>query len=541
MNISGSSVIQLIDKDGKITDEVINHNIVTNAVSNLLNGLQKYSLFYDRANLSTSIFNGIRENPIKKLYGGILVFSKSINQDINHIIPTVDEMSSFIGCATSDSSVAAISPYRGYFNSTESEEKSTDTQLVLVFEFPTDCCNGDIASVCLTSVLGGMSGYNIESYTDEKELASSLKYIYDTDIFNNANCFKDYNNQGSAQTMLSGLNKYMHSCYIDSNNTALIASSDSNIYSIHYDDSINFNKGIDIISSYSDANKSSDSMSVVRSTDSYDFFQTLHGDAIFELVSNSETSLVVKKHTLDSVSEISIPMTNYIADATSFFESHGVSPAGGYINNIGTKRAFIDDKILSIISAYDDTYTYHRVYYTSFDGSFITNEFKLENDTGLYKTNDTLRLVMSKDFFGGSEIAHTGVFYFDGDVFLSQYNYKQVNDWYYKQSYRITPGKEFSRMMLPDIQQYSYPISDNRYRAKYTFKTLRRSNVFPEPFLESDTMISGTGAYHGLYGRMSLRDCLLCTSYLATINNQQTVLTKTPDKTMKIIYTLTQS
>ena len=34
---------------------------------------------------------------------------------------------------------------------------------------------------------------------------------------------------------------------------------------------------------------------------------------------------------------------------------------------------------------------------------------------------------------------------------------------------------------------------------------------------------------------------VLVSAYLGTINNQDTVLTKTADKTMKIIYTLTQA
>ena len=58
-------------------------------------------------------------------------------------------------------------------------------------------------------------------------------------------------------------------------------------------------------------------------------------------------------------------------------------------------------------------------------------------------------------------------------------------------------------------------------------------DLIPNPYIEMNM--------HSNSSDLRLYVPLLVSAYLGTINNQETVLTKTSDKTMKIIYTLTQA
>jgi hypothetical protein len=113
MALRGSAKIQLFNaKTGELEKTVESNNLITNAITNIFNGALTALAICDNNNV-----NGRHENLnilfdfpsgyslAKSLMGGLLVFSDSIEESADHIIPSVSEMKSFIGCANQGSSI----------------------------------------------------------------------------------------------------------------------------------------------------------------------------------------------------------------------------------------------------------------------------------------------------------------------------------------------------------------------------------------------------------------------------------------------------
>lgn len=128
-------------------EEIIEHkNLVTNAVRNI------FLYDYDRnQNLPDLI-------PLKKLFGGVLLFEDAFeNPSVNDILCPSESKNSMTACA-GDEAHATLNPYRGNPNAIASSISSNGRVMTQVWEWQTSQGNGKIGSLCLTSAVCGNMG-----------------------------------------------------------------------------------------------------------------------------------------------------------------------------------------------------------------------------------------------------------------------------------------------------------------------------------------------------------------------------------------------
>ena len=153
-------IIMTNNESGEETHHAVSDNIVTNAVNNLINGAldriagTMYNTGTASANLDYlfSLQNSIAED----LFGGIILFSKKIEEDKTHCIPTKDEIISIVGYSGVMGDDLEGNIYRGRFNREESSFVNGEAKFV--YEFDPGIATGDIACVALSSAKGCIYG-----------------------------------------------------------------------------------------------------------------------------------------------------------------------------------------------------------------------------------------------------------------------------------------------------------------------------------------------------------------------------------------------
>ena len=151
MALKGTTRIELTDvKTGEV--EVIEkHNLVTNAIPDLLQLNPDGYLFDGSYNLSSDLLP-ICPNAI----GGILLYGEPLEED-----PTkyyAPESNPLIGYSSNNVN-ESTDPMRGSMNQTESGILDGNKGYRFVFDFSTSQANGTIASLGLTSKYGGLAPY----------------------------------------------------------------------------------------------------------------------------------------------------------------------------------------------------------------------------------------------------------------------------------------------------------------------------------------------------------------------------------------------
>lgn len=158
--LKGKAEIILEDsKSGKVLHHAVEENIVTNAVQNVISGaLDRLVGTHNNTSQAKDIdrLYTLPDTIGKELFGGVMLFSKALTEDKTHVLPTGDEISSLVGYASYIEGVIEGSTTKGTYNAEEST--FTDGEIKLVFNFDNAVANGDIASICLTSALGGKYG-----------------------------------------------------------------------------------------------------------------------------------------------------------------------------------------------------------------------------------------------------------------------------------------------------------------------------------------------------------------------------------------------
>jgi len=158
--LKGKTKIQLYNaKTGKLEKEFIKENMVTNAYSNLLSPDWIIDLYTKK---EFKIDPAKNYTPIINLLGGILLFSKTLEEDLNNILPNRDLYDNFVGNAGAPWS--GQSKLRGTLNASETEPITNGFKYV--WDFPTNAANGLINALALTSVEGGNAGL----YQDDADL-----------------------------------------------------------------------------------------------------------------------------------------------------------------------------------------------------------------------------------------------------------------------------------------------------------------------------------------------------------------------------------
>lgn len=152
MSLKGSMSIQLFDAEtGEQQSEIREDNMITNAVNKMLN-LPLDFLVGDRTSPYTMLEKTL---PIQTAaMGGVLIFGNKIEENAEHISAGYDEIP--VGHAGGEYSGTDI--YTGSYNTNESGALENGCRHV--WDFATDKANGDIACVCLTSKIGGDSGFS---------------------------------------------------------------------------------------------------------------------------------------------------------------------------------------------------------------------------------------------------------------------------------------------------------------------------------------------------------------------------------------------
>lgn len=518
MILKGKTTIQLFDaKTNKLVDTVEKTNLITNAINNVFNcALQ--ALFYTSNNGSGKheavdyLFDlPSGYNLAKALLGGVLIFSNTIEENVDHVIPSISEINTFIGCGNQGTSIPG-NTFKGSLNSTESEQG--DNYIKFVWDFTTEQCNGDIACICLTSDCGGELGYGFDAFPSSgfSGLIGSLRNGMWSSSDKNA-LGSTYNPMfWSSHTIPDVRCSYAYNGYfycVDGNS----------VYKYNISKLIDTSKvGIDLFSTFSYGKVSTYDDLIQLSgtiTSVYKVYNCADDDCVYEYNENQSDSSVLTLIRIsgDAVEEtISIPTSNIIA---SIYDYHSnTSSYKGQIIKISNNAIIDKDKIYFLTGRVNnsnlETYPNKlRIYVLSFDGSFT------------YKDIDCTSTVVSMLF--GTTSVGGGVDSDMGIRFIKLFNTLFI------QSKDYTNGYSYF-MVDSDGNLSKYPILATNSNLYNYGRNLHTDNPWlTEPWVSFKFVGNG--------GCESIN---LIMGYLATINNQETILTKTADKTMRITYTLTQ-
>ena len=510
MKLKGKTTIQLMDaKTGEVTNEVTKNNLVTNAVSNVLNGGLNA--------LVAGLKNGLGrhkyidnlytlpegKNIAQSLFGGVLIFSKSIQSDVEHCIPTIDEIKSFIGCGNQDGTTVG-SIFKGNFNTSESI--IGDDYVTFVWDFTTEQCNGDIASICLTSDIGGCEGYkfNVKSSRSDAHFLSWLySGMWDSSVASEHSSAYIHNPMFKSSFTSSNA----HGSYIYENNYYYVYR--DKVYKYNIDKILN-KYGSDILSRFDLGNVSSYDEVITLTSYEYHIFNCLDDDKVYEFDDHQsdKTKLTLIKVSKNAVTEtIEIPTTNIISSMNDYFNFDDE------YKSLKMNSCIYKDKIYTIVGWINQSDlnvrpNKLRLYILSFDGSFTFKDLNL--------TDNMISMLFGTESYVGSD-TESGLKFlrvFDNLVLQAS---DETNDYAY---YLVSDDG--------DVEEY--PFMHTRSSLYYYGNILyKNSGWLKEPWCSFK--FCGNGMVNSIE---------MIAPYLATINNQDTVLTKTPEKTMKIIYTLTQ-
>jgi hypothetical protein len=148
--LKGKSTVELFDGiTGKKKEEFINPNIVTNAISNMLDFGNELSM---RGVSIDQILD--RVTPLyPNFLRGILLWDRIVPENADNILPPPG-----IKCVGhAGGGYSGSNPLRGTLN--EAETVNINNGVRMVWDFATDKANGTIKSISLTSVLGGDRGW----------------------------------------------------------------------------------------------------------------------------------------------------------------------------------------------------------------------------------------------------------------------------------------------------------------------------------------------------------------------------------------------
>lgn len=517
MALKGKTVIQLYDaKTGELVETIEKTNLVTNAVNNVLNGALN-ALAYTSNNrigrhytLDCLFDFPSGYNLAKSMLGGILVFSKPIEEDVEHVIPSISEIKSFIGCGNQGVSISG-NTFKGVINKSESEQG--DNYIKFVWDFTTEQCNGDIACVCLTSDCGGCLGYGFDAISSENDAhligrleesmwSASLSSEFSSSYVHNPMFWSSFTTQNATGRYI--YNGHFYYVYRDK------------VYKYDISKLTDKSKvGVELTSQFAYGNVSAYDEKITITNSSSAIFTCADDDCVYEFNSGQGDSayLTLIKVSGNAVTEtINIPTTNVL---TSLYAYHNnTSHLSQKIQYFDKSGVIYKDKIYFLTGRVNDrnleTYPNKlRMYVLSFDGSFT------------YKDIECTPTVVSL-LFGTSSVGD----YVDSDMGV---RFVKIFDTLFLQSRDSTKGYKYF-MVDEDGTISGYPIfaTDG---SLYSYGSSLHVN---NPWLKAPWVsfkFAGNGGCEAIS---------LIQGYLGTINNQDTILTKTADKTMKIIYTLTQ-
>lgn len=567
--LKGSAKVQLFDaKTGELEKTVESSNLITNAVSNVFNGaLTAFATCYDnnmgRHERLSSLYNFPSDyNLARALMGGLLVFSDRIEANINHIIPSISEMRSFIGCANQGDSIDG-----NIFKGSLSEFKyDKDGQSVtFVWEFSKEQCNGKIGCLCLTSDRGGQLGFKFNTISSITG-GSVLSYLH-PDMWKASNWI-DFNVSYPHYPMFKHpyITQNRHGSFVIDTEYRYVYR--DIVYATNIEKLLSKQKaGLELKDNFAYGNKKSYDRKYSLSSYSYDIFKCTDADKVYEMDGNMYGIVLDEENGL-YLYKIYSQFSYYVraSDGVESRTKYYVTGLKFWLIGVAS-----DDIVFDVTDLLKSIYTYHGVSYEkerTFDavdsyGNPTTHnytEFTASNVLTEFRDNAVIH--NNKIYFLTGNIGSSGnklrmyVVSFDGS-----FTYKDINctDVLVNMLFGTSEvgGRPYSHMDVTFTKFFDnlVLVSKDGTNGHKCFFVDADGSIDDYPF----TVFEGNISYYGydLYKndlwlkepwcsfKFACGDCFntieLWSTYLATINNQEDGLVKTSDQTMKITYTLTQS
>lgn len=569
MALKGSAKIQLFDaKTGKLERTVESSNIITNAVTNVLNG--------SLTALATCDNNGLgRHNDLdnlfdlpsgyslaKALMGGLLIFSSSIKEEINHIIPSISEMKSFIGCANQGGSIGG-SIFKGSIN--EAESSADGNSITFVWDFSKEQCNGNIGCLCLTSDRGGHLGFKFNTL-DADNYGSVLTWLQRNmwDVTN----VVDFNTSYIHNPMFrsSFVNSNPHDAFVEGNTYKYVYR--DTIYVSNIEKLLNKKKiGFELTDRFAFGDRNYDSSYSIESY-SDNIFVCVDADKVYEVNINQQSIIGDSKNNL-YLYKVYSSFTYYTKSSSGVVEGHTKYYVTGlkfWLIGVNTSDAVFD-----ITDLLKSIYAYHGVEYEA------TETFKAKdingNDYTYEYTVFTAKNVLI-DFRNNAVIHNNKIYLLTGNIdgsanklrmyvvsFDGSFTYKDINctdvlvnmlfgttrvGGYVTSNMGVTFTKFFDNLVLVSSDGTNgykcFLVNDDGSIDDYPF-TVFNSEIssYGYDLYKNDLWLKEPWCSFKFAGNGYFNSIELWSTYLATINNQTSGVVKTSNQTMKVTYTLTQS
>jgi hypothetical protein len=515
MNLKGETKIQLMDaKTGEVVAETSDTNLVTDAVDNILNGALNYVYLSERNGYSQNgglqYLNYLYNNMAKDFFGGVLIFSKEIEESTSHIIPSGSEIDACIGCANQTAAITG-NTYKGSVNTSETE--ITTEYAKFVWDFTTEQCNGDIAAICLTSNLGGATGLKFDA---KDAYCTTLRTLASTSNFYNAASLKTAT-VSNRLTRMKTSNSNNHGYLCDDKNIGIVYGNTL------YTRAIGVARGqkLRLTSSLKlgAITTTTDDVTTTLTTELYNYIKTVGSDLKYaygfkgnsDYDENSLYRATITRYDLDGNETKYKALSATLA--TNYKSFIGSGTASDIFNGI---NRFIYNGVLYLVAFYikgNGKTNKCRIYKVILDDGTFTYA-----DTELTDSFVTL-FCGSSTFTYGDEQPELEYCFINDSVYLAH-----GNDSYYA----------YFRLNLDDLT-INTDATINSYGNITPMGNMPIDNIVSAPWFVSTlaTDLTQAPVYYG--------SLVLFTPYLATINNLSQVLTKTPEYTMKVIYTITQA
>lgn len=468
--IKGHSIIELRNVKTSEVERYEDDNIVTNALSFYLQDL-------GALNISPIFDDGIRNNPIAKLMGGLLLFDDSITENANTVIcPGGIKMvgnGSYNVTADGADGVTEL----GSWNSTESGWMS-DGSYKMVWDFATTQANGTIACACLTSQAHG--------YVGEGNSTSNTSRSSKGDDLANKGTAQEYN--------------------VDEDNTSII----SRIINI------------------------SRTNNTITYVDNYNLYYNL-AHASEHMGTTGKIKLVTKKLPLSKFDlRQSVPYNNN--DGENYVDSieTEVNLPAAFVSQLGNASPWYAEKCGSnfymIATSLDNLAAGATVQGVKVTEAGVVTGFTISNTL-----NDTLHTNNNYIGFGNNIVAIARTSNYGGGVLFQDITNNADSD-------LIEVNADVADRYFRTMNYDDYCIIGG-VKIDFTDRTVIPVNeLLPlgmnTKVMSDNPLVMVYRAQTGIEYNVTTLRLVKSTNYLATINNLQTAVTKTAEKTMKVTYVL---
>ena len=185
--LKGTTRIELTDVNTGEVEVIEKHNMVTNAVGDIFgyNPLGfRFGNFTPSDGVVSTDFRSYAFPIWKNLIGGLLLYGEPLKADPDAIY--ADDDNPLIGYASNDVN-ASENAMRGSLNPNESGPISDGNGYRYVFDFTTAQANGTIASLGLTSSYAGKAGHGSTFVSEPTHIATAMYADYKVTTTNNWN------------------------------------------------------------------------------------------------------------------------------------------------------------------------------------------------------------------------------------------------------------------------------------------------------------------------------------------------------------------